>query len=169
MKIDAEWLDKKDACEEGKEWFLDAEITDPVDGIKNLIKHDKLDWANWLIVRVMERPQYLAYAIFAAEQVIEIYEKKYPEDARPRNAIETAKAVLENDTPAARDAGDAAGDAAGAAAWDAALAAAGAAALALVVRDLIGEQFYDTLTGPLRSIGITVHPADAPYAEMVSA
>ena len=66
-------------------------------------------------------------------------------------------------------AGDAAGDAAGAAAWDAALAAAGAAALALVVCDLIGEQFYDTLTGPLRSIGITVHPADAPYAEMVSA
>jgi hypothetical protein len=67
-------------------------------------------------------------------------------------------------------AGDAAGDAAAwAAAWDAALAAAGAAALALVVRDLIGEQFYDTLTGPLRSIGITVHPADAPYAEMVSA
>ena len=66
-------------------------------------------------------------------------------------------------------AGDAAGDAAGAAAWDAALAAAGAAALALVVRDLIGEQFYDPLTGPLRSIGITVHPADAPYAEMVSA
>ena len=66
-------------------------------------------------------------------------------------------------------AGDAAGDAAGAAAWDAALAAAGAAALALVVHDLIGEQFYDTQTGPLRSIGITVHPADAPYAEMVSA
>ena len=83
----------------------------------------------------------------------------------------------------------AAGDAAGSAAWDAAwaaawaaagddaraaagaaaLTAAGAAALALVVRDLIGEQFYDTLTGPLRSIGITVHPADAPYAEMVSA
>ena len=63
----------------------------------------------------------------------------------------------------------AAGDAAWAAAGAAALTAAGAAALALVVRDLIGEQFYDTLTGPLRSIGITVHPADAPYAEMVSA
>ena len=63
----------------------------------------------------------------------------------------------------------AAGDAARAAAGAAALTAAGAAALALVVRDLIGEQFYDTLTGPLRSIGITVHPADAPYAEMVSA
>ena len=66
-------------------------------------------------------------------------------------------------------AGDGVGDRLAATAWDAALAAAGAAALALVVRDLIGEQFYDTLTGPLRSIGITVHPADAPYAEMVSA
>ena len=55
------------------------------------------------------------------------------------------------------------------AAWEATRAAAGA----LAVHDLIGEQFsqthYDTQTGPLRSIGITVHPADAPYAEMVSA
>jgi len=30
-------------------------------------------------------------AIFAAEQVIEIYEKKYPNDKRPREAIEAAK------------------------------------------------------------------------------
>ena len=63
---------------------------------------------------------------------------------------------------------DAAGAAARDAAWDAARAAARAAAwdaaVALVVRDLIGEQFtqahYDTLTAPLRSIGITVHPGD---------
>ena len=56
-----------------------------------------------------------------------------------------------------------------AAAWE----ATRAATRALAVHDLIGEQFtqthYDTQTGPLRSIGITVHPADAPYAEMVSA
>ena len=81
---------------------------------------------------------------------------------------------------------EAARDAAQDAAWEAARYAARVtwanasrwyatryAALALVVRDLIGEQFtqthYDTQTGPLRSIGITVHPADAPYAEMVSA
>ena len=70
-------------------------------------------------------------------------------------------------------AGAAAWAAAGAAAWPAAWEAARAAARALAVHDLIGEQFtqthYDTQTGPLRSIGITVHPADAPYAEMVSA
>ena len=63
---------------------------------------------------------------------------------------------------------DAARDAAREAAWGAARAtardAAGDAALALVVRDLIGEQ-YDTLTAPLRSIGITVHPGDDQVTE----
>jgi hypothetical protein len=70
-------------------------------------------------------------------------------------------------------AGAAAWAAAGASPWPAAWEAARAAARALAFHDLIGEQFtqthYDTQTGPLRSIGITVHPADAPYAEMVSA
>ena len=70
-------------------------------------------------------------------------------------------------------AGAAAWAAAGASAWPAAWEASRAAARALAVHDLIGEQFtqthYDTQTGPCRSIGITVHPADAPYAEMVSA
>ena len=65
------------------------------------------------------------------------------------------------------------GEAAWPAAWPAAWEATRAATRALAVHDLIGEQFtqthYDTQTGPLRSIGITVHPADAPYAEMVSA
>ena len=69
--------------------------------------------------------------------------------------------------------GEAAGAAAWPAAWPAAWEATRAATRALAVHDLIGEQFtrthYDTQTGPLRSIGITVHPADAPYAEMVSA
>ena len=67
-------------------------------------------------------------------------------------------------------AGAAARDAARDAARAAARAAAGAAALALVVRDLIGERFtrahYDTLTAPLRAIGITVHPGDAPLGEV---
>ena len=72
---------------------------------------------------------------------------------------------------AARDAtGDATGDAAEGAARDAAWYAAWGVARALVVRDLIGERFtrahYDTLTAPLRAIGITVHPGDAPLGEV---
>jgi hypothetical protein len=43
----------------------------------------------------MNKKQAVQYAIFAAEQVIDIYEGKYT-DKRPRNAIEAAKAYLKN-------------------------------------------------------------------------
>ena len=41
-------------------------------------------------------------AIFAAEQVLDIFERRYPDDKRPRQAIEAAKKVLENDTEETR-------------------------------------------------------------------
>ena len=40
----------------------------------------------------------VALAIYAAELVIEHYEQKYPNDKRPRNAIDAAKAYLKNPT-----------------------------------------------------------------------
>ena len=46
----------------------------------------------------MSQPQHISYAIFAAEQVIDIYEKQYPKDDRPRKAIEAAKKVLKDDS-----------------------------------------------------------------------
>ena len=101
--------------------------TDSLTVLESLISDDELSWANWLIVRVMERKQCLAYAIFSAEQVLDIFEKRHPEDKRPRKAVEAARAVLKNDTPENRayaaDAADAAADAYAAAA-DAAYAAA---------------------------------------------
>ena len=136
MKITKEFLKEKSACSGGVAWFLEQKETDALKVLKKLIEQEKMDWANWLIVTVMTRPQYLAYAIYAAEQVIDIFEKQYPDDKRPRLAIQAAKAVLGNDTRAARaaaweawDAGDAARAAAGAAGWEAwaAVGAAGAA------------------------------------------
>ena len=74
------------------------------------------------------------YAADCAEHVLHIYESKYPDDNRPRKAIETARGhangeTTEEELAAARDAArDAARAAAWAAAWDAARAAAWAAA-----------------------------------------
>ena len=130
MNITESWLNEKNACVDGVVWFKAQKKTKAVAVLKALIEEDKLDWANWLIVRVMTRPQYLAYAIYAAEQVIDIFEKKFPDDKRPRNAIEAAKDVLKNDTPETRAAAGAAWAAAGDAAWAAARAAASAAAAA---------------------------------------
>jgi hypothetical protein len=68
----------------------------------------------------------VALAIYAAEQVIKIYEDKYPNDSRPRDAIKAAKAYLKTPNKKTADATARAADAAYAAA-DAAYAAARAA------------------------------------------
>jgi len=81
MKITKEWLTKKGACAEGVAWLLGQEERDFVKVLKKLIRtgeREKLEWANWTIVRGMEYKQYVAYGIFAAEQVLELFEKKYP-------------------------------------------------------------------------------------------
>ena len=95
-------------------------------------------------------------AVFSAELVIDLYEKQYPQDDRPRKAIQAARKWLEYLTSSkiveAAWASDAAGAAAGAAAWAAeaaawaaaksAEAAAWAAALAAEAagKDEIGDQ-----------------------------
>ena len=82
--------------------------------------YTKKEW-EWFITRVMTKKQAVQYAVFAAEQVIDIYERKYPDDQRPRKAIEAAKEYLKspsikNKKAAAAGAADAAYGAAGAAA-----------------------------------------------------
>ena len=131
MKLTKEWLQEKSACSEGMKWFLSHKLK-TVEGVtKKLIEEDRLDWANWLLSRAMSHPQQIQYAIFSAEQVINIYEKQYPKDDRPRKAIEAAKAYLNKPTEenkAAAYAADAAAHVAAYAADAAAYAAADAAA-----------------------------------------
>ena len=126
MKITKKWLESKDACTEGIKWFEKRTNTDLITLLNDLQNEDHWTWANWLIIRCMNYKQRISYAIFAAEQVIHIYEKKYPDDNRPRNAIEAAKKCLKNPSKKNKDA---AADAAyaDAAAADAAVAAAYAA------------------------------------------
>ena len=128
MKITEEWLSKCAACSSGVLWFSGFGKSDSIGVMEGLLSESKLDWANWLIVRLLNRKDKIRYAIFAAEQVISIFEKKCPEDKRPRLAIEAAKAVIENDTKETRAAACAALTAALAAARTAAGAAAYAAA-----------------------------------------
>ena len=80
---------------------------------------------------MMKRQQSLRYAIYTARQVLDIFEKIYPDDKRPREAINAAFKCLESDTKknrqlAAAYAASAAADAADAA--DAAYAYAAYAA-----------------------------------------
>lgn len=110
LTITKEWLKSKNACSSDYKWSLEQKGFDKggqgmevVKFLKLLVKDDHWQWANWGIVRIMTRPQYLRYAIYSAEQVIGIYEKKYPFNKAPREAIDAAKDVLENDTQKNRD------------------------------------------------------------------
>jgi len=145
MKITKEFLKKWNAYPDGFEYVVKNGFIglDTVSFVKKLMEHGKLDWANWLIVRAMKKPQYVAYAIYSAEQVIDIFEKKFPDDKRPRQAIEAAKEYLKTKNKGvAGDVAWAAGaawaaaeaaEAAGAAAWAAGAAAEAAAGAAEAV------------------------------------
>jgi len=148
MLITKEWLKEKSACKEGYEWSLKQDgFEDGIEVIKflnTLVEDGHWDWANWVITRAMTRPQYLAYAIFSSEQVIDIFEKKYPKDDRPRKAIEAAKRVLENDTKENRAAAAAAAAAAAYAVAYAVAAAADAAAYAVAAeKDSMRKKILD--------------------------
>jgi hypothetical protein len=107
MKITLEKLNEWNACKDGIEAFKTQSETDAVKLIELMIATsdiEKIKWANWLIVRVMDSKQRIRYAVFAAEQALPIFEKKYPDDDRPRKAIEAAKKCLENDTEENREA-----------------------------------------------------------------
>ena len=96
MNISKDWLLEHRACTKGINWFTAQTETDGLATVKKLMAEKKLEWANWTIVQVMTYRQYVSYGVYAAEQVIDIYKKKYPDDDAPRTAIETAKKCIEN-------------------------------------------------------------------------
>jgi len=101
--IDIEFLKDKDACKEGIVYF-EKNIKEPIAArelIEKLLatkKREKMEWVSWLLCQLFNLPHYIQYAVFAAEQVLPIFEAKYPSDKRPRKAIEAAKQVVLNDT-----------------------------------------------------------------------
>ena len=125
-KFTRKWIKEWQPCIEAIKWFYDQEERMVVPVLEKLIQEKKYNWANWAIVRCMKRRQYLKYAIYAASRVLLIFEKKYPEDKRPRQAIQAAKRCLLKDPKQNKITADAA-DAAYAAhvAADAAVHAAG--------------------------------------------
>jgi hypothetical protein len=104
---------------------------------ENVEQEDKSCWEEMRAIKAYkwQKKDSVALSIFAAELCIKNYEAKYPNDSRPRDAIEAAKKWLaepteENQSAAARSArsaGSAASaSAAAAAAWSAWSAAASA-------------------------------------------
>ena len=102
--ITKEWLAKNKACQKAVEWIDQQDTRDETVLIKRSIAigDEHLDWVSWYLSRGLNRKNKIKYAVYSAEQVIGIYETKYPDDQRPRQAIEAAKAVIESDNEKTR-------------------------------------------------------------------
>ena len=138
-----EWKkeDKAETCStgfHGSEKILDAlsyvkcEVLARVEARGECDKHDdKQAWTEMRIKKAYKwtKEESVKLAIFSAELVIDLYEKKYPKDSRPREAIKAAKTYLKDPSEKNRAAAYAAARAAARAvdAADAAYAAYAAA------------------------------------------
>jgi hypothetical protein len=124
MKLTNEWLDENKACFEGREWLKDQKSIETLTVLKLLEKTGHWNWFRWLAARLMTHAQKVEWAIFCADQVIEIYEKRHPKNTLPREAIEAAKNWLKDPSSANQKAAQTAASAAYAATAYAADAAA---------------------------------------------
>jgi len=127
-------LKKQRACKEGLAWIKGQKDKSVKSLFIQALKEKKYQDINWAISRLLKKDDKTRYAIYAAEQVLSIFEKEYPKDKRPRLAIKAAENYLKNPTQENKNAAAnaayaayAAANAANAAAYAAAYAAYAAA------------------------------------------
>jgi len=163
--LTGKWLKKQGACQSAIDW-LETQPNKDIEALfkEGFRKKERLGWGNWIIVRLLNKKQKLQYAIYAAEQVLNIYEKKYPENKIPGRAIASAKKVLKRNTKKNRAAAYAAADAAYAA--YAAAAAAYAAADAAYAAYAAAYAAYAAYAAAYAAYAAAaaVYAADAAYA-----
>jgi hypothetical protein len=98
VDITLDKLESLNACAPAITWLKNQHTTDIFELYELLKKTENLEWGTWIGTRLMTRSQKIKFAIFADEQVLHIFENKYPNDKRPRLAIDAARAYLDDPT-----------------------------------------------------------------------
>jgi hypothetical protein len=74
-RLTVKYLKKIGACKEAVDWVRVQSSNDINVLYKQVLKSkEHLYWANWMLVRLMNKKQRIRYAIYAAIQVLYIYE-----------------------------------------------------------------------------------------------
>lgn len=121
-----EKLKKRGACNEGLDYLKTLEIEEPEEIFQHYLKEKKYQELAYGIAFLMTKKQRVKWSIFSAESCLENYEKAFPNDDRPRLAIEATKEYLKNPCEKTRSAAGSAVRSAVRSAWSA--DAAGSAA-----------------------------------------
>ena len=98
MKVSIKSLEKMSACKDGIDWYKKNNQKTLLETLEKAETEKHLNYFNWYISRKLSHLKKVEYAIFAAEQVIDLFEIKYPNDNRPRLAIEAAKNFIKDPT-----------------------------------------------------------------------
>ncbi len=98
MKITIKQLKQLNACQDGIDWFNKQKNKEAKHILRQCLKDNHFDYANWFVAKLFTKPQAVMYIIFNAEQCIKNFEQTYPNDTRPRKAIEAAKQWLSDPT-----------------------------------------------------------------------
>lgn len=85
-EIGAAWLRENNACSEGRYWALSECAY-----LAEVWRDARPDWLVWVATRpgVLDDRTLWLFACWAAEQALPIWYASYPDDHRPRVAIET--------------------------------------------------------------------------------
>lgn len=98
MKTTLKQLQNLQACEAGIDWFKGQKNKDSKHILLKLVQEKRFSWANWYVTQLFTHRQAIQYSIYLVELALEEFEKWYPDDKRPRQAIEVAKYCLKYPT-----------------------------------------------------------------------
>jgi len=107
METSARLLKKMGVCSEGVDWFREnygTKTVNAVDAVRLSLRQGKHSDCNWFLSTALNRENKIRYACYAAKQVLEIFEEQYPNEKRPRQAINAALKCIKNDTDKNREA-----------------------------------------------------------------
>ena len=117
MKIDSKIIAALKPCKDRFDNYVDN-YGDTTFSLEDFILLDKITYDDkvWVVTRLFSREQNAKWSLLCASSILSIFESKYPDDKRPRKALEAAELYLRHPTEenrkAAKDAADTAADAA---------------------------------------------------------
>ena len=97
MKINASIIKSFNPCNDRYDNFVNNYGTIEYD-LKSFLEMDKINYTDkvWVVTRLFTHEQNVKWSIACASSVLDIYEKLYPDDKRPREAIEAAVTFVLN-------------------------------------------------------------------------
>ncbi len=161
--ITEKWLKGNNACDSGvQQWLDNGKIRSTKEALVKLVKPGHYSNASWLLrYSIQSKKEAVKIAIYAAGLSLKHFEDKYPEDKRPREAINAAKKWLKNPTKENRDAAAYVAYAAAYAAYAAAYVAAYAAAYAAYAADAAYAAAYAAYAAAYVAADAAAYAADA--------